>query len=184
MTPDRSPRIEPLPEEQWTPSVRADLDGIPLFQDRPFNLFTTLARHPRLLHRWLPFGGKLLLRGSLPARDRELLILRAAHNTGSDYEWGQHLPIADEAGITGTEVERVVAGPDAAGWSAFDASLLRAADELHATSTLSDATWAALADRYGEECLIEVPLVVGHYTMLAYFLNALRVPLDPGLPGF
>ena len=38
------------------------------------NLFTTLAHHPRLLKRWSAFGGLLLAGGTLPARDREVLI--------------------------------------------------------------------------------------------------------------
>ena len=177
------PRIAPLPEDEWTTAIRTDLESIPLFQGRPFNIFTTLARHPRLLHRWLPFGGKLLLRGSLPARDRELLILRAAWNTNSHYEWGQHLPLAAEAGITDEEVARLPADLDGSEWHGLDRALLQAADELHASATISDPVWQVLCEHYQEEQLIEVPLVVGHYTMLAYFLNGVRVPLDPGLPG-
>jgi 4-carboxymuconolactone decarboxylase len=66
----------------------------------------------------------------------------------------------------------------------FDATLLRAADELHVTSTVSDATWSALATRFTTEQLIELLMLVGHYHLVAMTLNALGVELDDGLVGF
>jgi alkylhydroperoxidase family enzyme len=52
-------------------------------------------------------------------------------------------------------------------------------DELHATRTLSDASWDALrAAGLTDTQLIEFPLLTGHYEMLAMTLNALRVPPD------
>ncbi|MBN2623693.1 MAG: carboxymuconolactone decarboxylase family protein [Acidimicrobiales bacterium] len=143
------------------------------------NIFSTLVRHPGLFRKWLPFGGKLLA-GKLPARDRELLILRTAWNCRSDYEWAQHVRIARRAGVTDDEIERVRAGGDvdAAGWPAADATLMRAADELHADACLSDATWAALAERYDERQMIEVPMLVGHYHMVAFALNSLGVQVE------
>ena len=58
---------------------------------------------------------------------------------------------------------------------------MRAADELHADSRIGDATWAALAERYTTEQLIEVPMVVGQYHLVAFTLNSLGVPLEEGL---
>ena len=110
------------------------------------NIFTTMANHPGLLRRYLPFGGKLLNGGSIDARQRELLILRTGWNAGSDYEWGQHVRIGLLAGLTEEEIERVAAGPAAEGWSADDATLLTACDELCTDHVISDPTWAALTD--------------------------------------
>ena len=47
-----------------------------LGEQRPLNIFATLAHHPKLLKRWLVFGNHVLAKSTLPARDRELLILR------------------------------------------------------------------------------------------------------------
>jgi alkylhydroperoxidase family enzyme len=147
------------------------------------NIFTTLVRHPGLFRRWLPFGGKLLS-GKLPPRERELLILRTGWLCHAEYEWAQHREIARSIGIPDEEIERVRHGADADGWDPFDATLLRAADELHADAKISDDTWAALSERYDEQQLIEVPMVVGHYHMVAFTLNTLGVPLESGLAGF
>ena len=108
------------------------------------NIFATLARHPRLLKRWSQFGGTLLAGGELPAHERELLILRTAWNCQADYEWGQHVSIGKAAGVTDDEIA-ALAEARRRGWSADDAALLRAADELHTDNRISDATWAALA---------------------------------------
>ena len=106
------------------------------------NIFRTFARHPELFRSWLPFGAYLLSGGSLPPVDRELLILRTAARCGSSYEWGQHVRIALEVGVDRTAIDRVPEGPDADGWTPHEAALLRAVDELHESSTLSDETWA------------------------------------------
>jgi alkylhydroperoxidase family enzyme len=175
-----TPRIPPLsPDEQDD-----DQKGLVAAAGLPAaNIFNTFVRHPGLFRKWLPFGGKLLT-GKLPARERELLILRTGWNCLSEYEWGQHVVIGRQCGLTDDEIARVQVGPDDSAWHAFDANLLRAADELHADACLSDATWAALAARYDEKQLLEVTMVVGQYHLVAFTLNSLGVQREEGVPGF
>jgi 4-carboxymuconolactone decarboxylase len=174
-----APRLAPLAEDEQDDQARELLDQAGGPASGATHIFTTLVRHPGLFRRWLPFGGKLLA-GKLPARDRELLILRTGWNCRSDYEWAQHVRIARAAGLPDDEIERARSdeGADDPGWSAADATLVRAADELHADACLSDATWAALAARYDDRQLIEVPMVVGHYHMVAFALNSLGVQVE------
>jgi 4-carboxymuconolactone decarboxylase len=177
------PRVSPIPADELDEQARELLGGAAAPNATAANIFTTLVRHPGLFRRWLPFGGKLLA-GKLPARDRELLILRTAWRCQSEYEWGQHVTIAEAAGLTATEIERVREGAAAPGWDPFEAALLRAVDELHDDARLSDATWGVLSGRYDERQMIEVPMLIGHYHMLAFTLNSLGVPLEPGVAGF
>jgi alkylhydroperoxidase family enzyme len=179
----RSPRIPPLPEDERDEQAKALLDPIRV-DGSDLNIFATLVRHPRLFKRWSGFGGYLLYRGELPARDRELLILRTAWNTGAEYEWGQHVHIARTAGEGDAEISRVIDGPEAAGWTSMDSALLRAADELHGESTISDATWGVLAGTFDEHQLIEICMVVGQYHLVAFTLNSLGVEREPGVTGF
>lgn len=187
MSPGRShglrpatPRIDPLPEAEWDDRARELLGRVAVPGGTTTNIFTTLVRHPRLFRHWLPFGGALLT-GSLPARDRELLVLRTGWRCGAGYEWGQHVPIGRDAGLTDDEIARIPAGPDAPGWSAADTALLRAADELHDDACITDATWAELAARYDTDQLVEIPMLVGQYHLVAFTLNALGVQLEgPG----
>jgi alkylhydroperoxidase family enzyme len=181
-----APRIPPLRAEEQDEQARELLSGVSVpgaDQAPAANIFATLVRHPGLFRRWLPFAGKLL-GGKLPARDRELLILRTGWLCQSEYEWGQHKIIARSAEISEDEIERVKAGPEADGWDELDAALLRAADELHTGARISDGTWSALSERYDERQLMEVPMLIGHYHMVAFALNSLGVQLEPGVDGF
>jgi alkylhydroperoxidase family enzyme len=178
-----SPRIAPVPSAARTGQVRELLDQARVGTGPDANIFATLVRAPGLYRRWLPFGGKLLA-GTLPARDRELLILRTGWNCRAEYEWAQHARIALECGLAPEEIARIALDPPDSGWAPFDATLLRAADELHTGSTLTDPTWSELAARYDTEQLIELPMLVGHYHLVAMALNSLGVELDDGLEGF
>ena len=176
------PRIPPLPESERDERTNELLAGVKI-AGAEANIFTTLARHPGLMRHWLPFGGKLMA-GRLPARDRELLILRTGWNCRAEYEFGQHARLGRAAGLTDEEIRRVTVGPDAPEWDPFDAVLLHAADELHAAFRISDTTWALLAERYDQRQLIEVPMLVGHYHLVAMTLNTLGVQREADLEGF
>lgn len=177
-----TPRIPPLPIEERSPSAQALLETVTV-AGAEANIFTTLVRAEGLTRKWMPFGGKLL-NGKIPARDRELLILRTGWNCRSEYEWAQHVVIGLQGGLTREEIDRVPVGPEAPGWGPFDATLLRAVDELHRDWCISDPTWAGLGERYDTAQLIELPMLVGHYHMVAMTLNSLGVQLDEGLSGF
>jgi 4-carboxymuconolactone decarboxylase len=183
----KSPRIPPLPADERDGQAQELLAAS---IDAEANIFTTLVRAPGLMRKWLPFGGKLL-KGKLPARDREILILRTAWNCQAEYEWAQHLLIGARAGVTPEEIARIPAGSGsiertegAAGWTALEVALLRAADELHHRQCIENETWAELAAHYDIQQMIELPMLVGHYHMVAMTLNSLGVELDAGLEGF
>lgn len=182
MAPMTPPRIPPLPVDGRDPRTHELLAGLRQPDGRDLNIFATLAHHPKLLKRWSAFGGVLLYGGRLSERDRELLIMRAGYLCRAHYEWGQHVAFARAAGLSDEEIARIATGPEADGWSPEDASLLRAADELHTDSCISHATWAELARRYDEQQLIEVCMVVGQYHLVAFTLNSLGVEPEPGLP--
>ena len=176
-----TPRLSPLPVNEQTDDLRRLLQQLAGPQGIP-NLYSTLARHEATFRRWLAFGATLL-HGSLPPRLRELLILRTAWHCRSDYEFGQHTLIGQAAGLSLEEITRVTAaGRDGRGWAAPDAAVLRAADELHDTATLSEATWLALSALLDDAQLIELLMVAGQYHLVAYCANALAVDLDEGLP--
>lgn len=182
-----APRIPPLPKDGRDPKTAELLEGLTAFNGTELNIFATLAHHPRLLKRWSAFGGVLLYGGALPARERELLILRTGYLCSAPYEWGQHVTIGLAAGLTEEEIARVAEGPDASGWSDADAHLLRATDELHADSRIGNATWAALDEQWDEQQLIELCMVVGQYHLVAMTLNSLGVEPEtddfPALPA-
>lgn len=177
------PRVPTVAPETLQGEARQILDRSTL-NGRTLNIFTTLIHHPKLMKRWQVFGSHVLNKSTLPPRDRELLILRIGWLCRCEYEFGQHVVIGKEAGLSDEEIERIARGPDATGWEPFDATLLRAADELHGDAFLSDETWQALAQRYDTRQLIDVVFTVGQYNLVSMALNSLGVQLDEGFPGF
>ena len=152
---------------------------------RPYvpKVYATLANHTALATPWMRFGTAILYTGTLPGRDRETLILRAAHNCRADYEWGQHVGWGRREGLTDDELTGIAEGAGSDKLDAWGRLLVRAADELFAGARLEDATWAALAERYDPQQLIEVCFTVGQYTMLAYALNSIGVTPEDGAPA-
>jgi alkylhydroperoxidase family enzyme len=177
------PRVPTGAPETLQGEARQILDRSTL-NGRTLNIFTTLIHHPKLMKRWQVFGSHVLNKSTLPPRDRELLILRIGWLCRCEYEFGQHVVIGKEAGLSDEEIERIARGPDATGWEPFDATLLRAADELHGDAFLSDETWQALAQRYDTRQMIDVVFTVGQYNLVSMALNSLGVQLDEGFPGF
>lgn len=179
--PTRPVRVQPLVDEQLDAGQRELLAAIGA--GGGLNIFRTLVRHPRLFRRWSAFGG-VLLTGELPARLRELAILRTAWLTGAEYEWGQHVAIAAAAGLSDDEIARIPSGPEVAEWTPLEQAVVRAADELHGQSWVSDATWHVLADGLDERQLLELVFVIGQYHLVAFALNTLGVAREDGVPGF
>ncbi len=69
------PRVRPLPESEWNDDAREFMGRVER-DGHVLNIYKTLARHPKLLKRWGVFGTHGLYKSTLPARERELLILR------------------------------------------------------------------------------------------------------------
>jgi 4-carboxymuconolactone decarboxylase len=148
---------------------------------RPLNILTVIAHQPQLLAPFLGWASALALHGVVPRRDHEVLALRTAVNCRSDFEWGHHVVYGRGVGFSDDDLARIVAGPDVPGWEEHDRRLLQAADELHRDATITDATWTYLEDHYEPDALVELPLIVGQYTMLSMLANAAGVELEAGL---
>ena len=174
------PRVPPVPEHQRTAeqqSLAAQFasSGMP-------NAVATYLNHASLAEHILPYERYASSDSTLPPRHRALLALRTAWLTRSNYLWAHKAAAGRRDGITSDELRRIAQGPDAAGWEAFEATLLRATDELHVDSFISDATWQALSARYNTNQLIDVIDGVGAFTMHAGALNSLGVEIEADVP--
>ena len=147
------------------------------------NVLATLLRHPALAGPFLTYNNVLLRTPTLEARWRELVVLRVAWRTRSEYEWAQHVRMAARVHITADEIDAIARGAEAAHWSPLESDLLRATDELLDGSRIHDDTWSRLEGALDERQLIELTFVVGTYTCLAMVFNSLGLALDDELAG-
>ena len=172
-----APRITPLPEAEWTDDQRALVERYAP-QVRIGNGFRTMLRVPELVEAVLPFVLFTTLDSTLAPRDRALLVLRTAWLSRSEAIWAEQAVLARAAGVTPPELRRVAEGPNAAGWDAFEATLLRLADELYRNSSVRDATWQALAARYDLYNLFDAVMAVNETTLVAMLYNSWGVQPD------
>jgi alkylhydroperoxidase family enzyme len=178
MTARIAPAAPPFPTE-----IQSALDRI-MRGKPPLRLFTTLARDPRLFHKF--FSAGLLDRGHLTLRQRELVIFRTCALCRSEYEFGVHAAaFAAHAALDETQLRSLAHdGPAGACWSDDERALLRMCDALHATCTIDDELWQQLASGFSPEALLELLLLAGFYRTVGYLTNALRLPLEPDTRGF
>lgn len=175
-----SPRIPPLEPAEWSEQVAEIMQPF-VAAGADHNVFRTLANHPDLLRRWLVFANHVLFKSTLPARERELVILRIGHLCRAGYEWAQHVVVARAAGLDEAGIASARSGPETPGIAELDRLLLQATDELHADAFISDATWSALAAHLDTCQMMDVVFAVGQYNLVSMALNSFGVQLDPGL---
>jgi alkylhydroperoxidase family enzyme len=128
--------------------------------------------------------GIALAGSAIPARERELAILRNAWICAAPYEWGEHVDMGKKrCGMTTEEVERCTQGSKAEGWTDHERAIMKGVEELLDDKMISDATWTALANSWSERQLIEFPVLVGQYFTTALQQNSLRVALNDNIGG-
>jgi 4-carboxymuconolactone decarboxylase len=156
------------------PEVQEVIARLPV----PLNLARMAAHAPVLAGSVLDLGVTILSRLSLPARRRELVILLVARHTGCAYEWAQHVPIALAAGVSETEIAAIAVGAESWSDPADQALAAAVADLLHHDS-VTETVWRRVAAVLPPDEIVEACLVAGYYRMLAGFLNAFQIDVDP-----
>ncbi|MEZ5766026.1 MAG: carboxymuconolactone decarboxylase family protein [Xanthobacteraceae bacterium] len=106
------PRIHPVPDDQLT-ADQAELLAPMQKSGRVLNIFRTLAAAPKAAKGFLAWGNYILSRrNDLPAREREIVIMRTGFLCKSGYEWTQHHRISLNAGLSEAEIARIKIGAE------------------------------------------------------------------------
>jgi alkylhydroperoxidase family enzyme len=174
----------PLLEPPYAPDIQASFDQIMPPGAPPLALFRAVAASERA---WRKFrAGSLLDRGPLSLREREIVINRVCARTGCEYEWGVHVAaFAKAARLSEAEVAAtVLADADAVCWSPAEQALVAAVDALDARARLTETEFSALAAHFNPDQILEIVQLAGFYRMVAYFVGALDLPLEPGAARF
>src|ERR1700760_4650980 len=182
-----TPRIAPL-EPPYAPEVKAMLDKWmpPDSGMEPLALFRTLGVHAELASRMRPLGAGILGNGQLEPRLLEVMIHRTCALTGAEYEWVVHvMAFGKPLGFSDEQLASTVhGGPDDRCWDDHERSVLRLADELHHTSTVSDQLFSQLAEVFSEDQILELVITCGWYHTIAYVIGAAGVNLEPWAARF
>jgi 4-carboxymuconolactone decarboxylase len=182
-----APRVLPLGEAQFNAAAHEIAGRFVSEASCRTNIIRTLAQLPEAMEPFLGWAMFFVSTKegrsvgiSLPARQREIIIIRIGHLSKSDYELAQHVKISQDAGLTADEFRRVRMGAQA-GWDRADEALIKACDDIVADFCVGDQAWKALADHFTPRQMMEVVMTAAQYVQLSIMLNSFGVQVEPDL---
>ena len=185
-------RFKQIPVEKLTPEQRALYDAIrsgprsavktssaakPGPLGGPFNV---LLRSPGVGNIIQSLGAEIRFKSSLPAKLNEFAICITARHWTCQYEWTAHHKLALDAGLDPKIGEDLAHGRRPANMSKDEEIVYNFSKELHETHGVTDATYKAVLDRFGERGAMDLIAVNGYYTLISMVLNTDRTPLAAG----
>jgi 4-carboxymuconolactone decarboxylase len=184
MTTPIIPRIDHLPRAEWTDDARE----VFAFWGEPnaweegskTNIMMVMGNHPSLGKVYNQWGRHFLMENTLNTRQLEIIILRVSWRVKSAYEWHNHVGYGMNAGLTLDDIAAIRDFPEGGNWSAEEAALMNATDELIDNNNISNATWATLAETLDKRQLMDLTFTIGHYVMTSWALSAFGVPIEFG----
>src|SRR5215471_14470418 len=175
-------RFKPLTWDQMTPEQKTMttnlLSGPRRGMGGPFNV---LLRSPEMGDLAQKLGEYARFRPSVPAKIRELAIIVTARHWTAQYEWTAHRNAAAQAGLKEDIIKAIADRKRPTGMQPDEEAAYNFASELLETKGVSDATFKAAIDRFGEKGLVDIIGVMGYYQMVSMLLNVDRYPLPAGV---
>jgi hypothetical protein len=173
-------RIKPL-TPPYSADAQAQFDQLPPSWQPPFAHFRALARDPRLLRAYRLGSVAYLEPSDLALRQREVFLLRVTGRCRNAFEWTLRAHyFAAEAGLGEAQLYASVYGTaNDPCWDDGDRLLIRLADELHETASISDCLWTDVHASYSDEAVLQLILLAGHYRTNSYISAGLQVPVEP-----
>lgn len=177
----RGDRFQPLTYDQMTPPQKAMVDHILAGPrgslDGPYNV---LLRSPEMGDLAQQFGASMRYQSSLPPRLNELVIIIAARVWTAQHAWAVHKRTAIQAGLSPAICDAIANGRRPASMQPDEETVYNFATELLNTKQVSDTTFAAMKEKFGERGVVDLIGVLGYYQLVSMVLSVDRYPVAPG----
>jgi 4-carboxymuconolactone decarboxylase len=174
-------RFRPLKYDEMTGEQRTMIDHL-LAGERggvrgPFNV---LLRSPEVGDLAQQFGGSMRFHTALPRDVSETIIIMTGRFWMAQYEWTAHKAAALQNGVKPAIVDAIATGKRPTGMSPQMEVAYNFIDELLTTHQVTDATFKAAVDTYGEKGVVDMMGLSGWYCLVSMALNVDRYPLAQG----
>ena len=176
-------RVRLIEKEQAPPEVKEIFQKIEDNGAKILNLYKVVANSPKVLLNFIRLGNSIIGRTGLPARLREIVILRVARLTGSEYEWAQHAPVALQVGVSQKQLDSISDWKNSAEFNNQERAVLQYTDEVAQKVKVTDQTFNTLKNFFNEQTIVELTMTIGYYEMVARLLVPLQVELDESSVG-
>jgi 4-carboxymuconolactone decarboxylase len=177
----RGNRFKPLKYDEMTPAQKAMVEHLIAGPrggvNGPFNV---LLRSPEIGDLGQEFGASTRFKSSLPQKLYELAILVTARYWTAQYEWQAHHRSALQAGLSPAICDAIAQGRRPAAMQKDEEAVYNFVFELLNTKQVSDATFAAAKNAFGERGVVDIIAVTGWYNIVSMMLNVDRYPVNEG----
>ncbi len=171
-------RVHLWGEDEAPPEVKEIFQKIEDNGAKVINLYKAVANSPKVLLNFIRLGSSIVGRMGLSPKWRELVILRVARLTGSEYEWAAHTSLALETGVSQEQISAIADWKSSSKFSDEERAILQYTDEVTKNVSVTDQTFTTLKKFFDEQAIVELTLTAGYYGMLARVLVPLQVDLD------
>ena len=177
----RGDRFKPLSYDEMTPAQKTMIDhllsGPRAGATGPFNV---LLRSPEMGDLAQQFGASTRFKSSIPSKLNELAIIITARHWTSQYEWQAHHRSALQAGLSPAIADAIAQGKHPAVMQKDEEAAYNFSSELLNTKQVSDATFNAAKNAFGERGVVDLIGVIGWYNTVSMLLNTDRYPVTEG----
>ncbi len=167
--------MERTPLKEFEPGLKKRLEEL---WGTPPNLYRALANHPAIVAAWTEFANTLRHGSRTPRALRELVILRGAQVSASEYEWAQHLRMARTAGVREAQIAALADWRASSEFDARERAALQLAESV-TSGRVGDAVYREAMRHFDHHDYVELAVTAGFYAMVARVLDAMAVDLEP-----
>src|SRR6185436_3945861 len=175
-------RFAPLTYQAMNPAQKKMFENLISGERRgaggPFNV---LLRSPEMGDPAQKFGASMRFHSSIPPKLNEMAIIITARHWTSHYEWYAHRRAAANQGLNPAIIEAIAAGKRPTGMAADEEAVYNFCTELLTNKQVSDQTFQAAKDKFGERGIVDLIGVTGYYQVVSMLLNVDRYPLPDGV---
>jgi 4-carboxymuconolactone decarboxylase len=173
--------MPPLADADQTQAQRDAAQVFRTIRGQPvFGPFVPLHRSPDLMLRLAPVGDFMRKELCFGVRLAEIAILFTARRYDQPVEYAIHAEIAARAGLPAPVIEALAEDRQPPDMNADEVLIWSCVAEIDRSRRLSDASYAALAARFGEQGVVELAALMGYYQLLATVMNCARTSAPPG----
>ena len=134
-----------------------------------------LLHSPEMAQRTMHLGSYVRFESTLEHKVLEFTALVAARELDCKHEWAAHVNHAQKAGVALEMIRMVHQKKGAETFSSEEAQIISFVREMVHTHRVSEPTFQAIFNRFGEKGMVELTATIGYYAMLACTLNTFDV---------
>jgi alkylhydroperoxidase family enzyme len=184
LPPDPEPRLPPIAPEQFTDETRQFFDRWSggFFKDADKHpVLRTFAHHPMLADLFSQLNVHLLTTNTMPVKQRQIAIMRAAWITDTAFMWSSHLNTSVMVGLSPDMFGPLQVGADDPYFTDFERTVIRATEDLVARQEISTPNWDGLMMEWNNQQMLDFIFTVGTYVTVACVMKSTRIQRMPDL---